>query len=315
MKCRGSKKKYKQKTMESNEEKIHSIIEKEKKNILRNIEEMYNKIQNDIEKTLERFINDMEMLEMCKYAMAGAKYFRTIIGYSLLNEEMYRNDSYRILLTIPEYIHNASLIIDDIMDEDKMRRDKPSFYKRYNKNKSYITTFMLHNITFKILYENKELNVINIQKIIQEMLNNESLLIEGQYKDLYKKKNITIQEYEKVVAYKTSTLYQLVFFIGMYLKNVEEMNDEKYKESMEIGKSFGIMFQIYDDYTDAYQDKITGSLNIVNQKGIYESKELYIRHKQIVNRIMYKYKLNNYYLTSVIKYMDNVINKLEVIYE
>ena len=66
---------------------------------------------------------------MCVYATGGGKRVRSLLIKYLTPNKSYEEIKHSILFI--EYLHASSLVIDDIMDKDTMRRNKESFYIKY----------------------------------------------------------------------------------------------------------------------------------------------------------------------------------------
>lgn len=172
-----------------------------------------------------------------------------------------------------ELHHTYSLILDDIMDEDDYRRNKPSVHKRlkdyfkenfqdldykgslFNKKSSKFAVsyaLMLGNLTnilskraifeseFPDLIKYKALNLI--EKADEEMYH-------GQMMDIYfeQKERISEAEYLKMIKLKTAVLFGLAFELGPLFSEKDEHTRYLFKE---FGMKSALSFQILDDMID-----------------------------------------------------------------
>tara|TARA_A100001037_G_scaffold306712_1_gene354412 strand:+ start:21574 stop:22581 length:1008 start_codon:yes stop_codon:yes gene_type:complete len=169
-----------------------------------------------------------------------------------------------------EYIHNYSLIHDDIQDNDEFRHNKPTIWKIWGKDKALIIGNMLNNIAY-IQMTNGE-KILSKKQItdISQVLNQATLeMIEGQYLDIHfeTKKTISEKEYLNMISKKTGALLQASVIIGSIIGNYNYKDVSILKKFSE---SLGYLFQITDDVLGIWGDssktgKPVGS-DIINKK-------------------------------------------------
>ena len=169
-----------------------------------------------------------------------------------------------------EYIHNFSLIHDDIQDNDEFRHNKPTVWKVWGKPKALTFGNILHNLAYlKLSREQTQLSKEQIIKISQ-ILNSATLeMIEGQYLDIHfeTEKNITENQYLNMISKKTGALLSASVNIGSVIGNYKTKDMHilnKFSESL------GYLFQITDDILGIWGNssktgKPVGS-DIINRK-------------------------------------------------
>lgn len=249
--------------------RIEQIINNIKKNSdLHKLEPLKEMINTDIEEILFE-VRDPKIREMCKYAVSNGKRIRPIIGYSII-KKFNNNINVRIrkIVSNIELLHNASLIIDDIMDNDKYRRNKLAVPSKYGNNIAQLVSVELMRLFIKTCFN----GIMAIQndpyysknkKQISEVLSNvldENLeeLIEGQYYDLDNKKNNRTTE---IIDKKTGSIFKMIFISSWILSCP---NDLFYIDQLTfLATNFGEMFQIYDDFVDYYNDQYNNKYNFV----------------------------------------------------
>ncbi len=173
-----------------------------------------------------------------------------------------------------EFLHNASLVHDDIIDKDNFRRGNPAFHYRFqNYHKKYSlkkmdsvdfgnsigiiggdTTFFLgleayfHNE----FTEEQNLKAISLyEQAFIEIAN--GVLIEM---DMVNRENISISDYISMISLKTSALIEKSLLIGA---NYASVNETNIKLLSNYGINLGIVFQMIDDILGTFGDeKVTG---------------------------------------------------------
>ena len=154
--------------------------------------------------------------------------------------------------TIPEIIHNGTLIVDDVEDSSDKRRNKPTLHKIYGIDVAVNAGNTIYYIPLKIIEKNKEkfgaeLTSKVYEAYIQEMIN----VSLGQAMDIWwhqgNNDNLTVEEYLQMCAYKTGTLARLSAKLAVILASGTKEQEDKIGR---IAESIGIGFQIQDDILD-----------------------------------------------------------------
>ena len=149
-----------------------------------------------------------------------------------------------------ELFHNFTLVHDDIMDDAALRRGKPTLYKTEGLNKAILAGDAMHLHAHRYLMKvpaNCFSDVLNVfSKAAIE-------IIEGQQMDMdFELRNdVTVQEYLKMIEYKTSVLLAAALRIGAVIGGASNAEQEKIYA---FGLSLGLAFQIKDDYLDTFGD-------------------------------------------------------------
>jgi geranylgeranyl pyrophosphate synthase len=156
------------------------------------------------------------------------------------------------LLLIPEFIHQGTIIVDDVEDRGELRRGKACLHKIFGEDVAINVGNFLYFFPLLVLIRNKK--KISEQKkkkiyelYVQEMIN----LHLGQGTDICwhrgKAKRITEKEYLQMAAYKTGCLTRMSAKIAAILARANEKTIEKVGKMAE---TIGIAFQIQDDILD-----------------------------------------------------------------
>lgn len=254
-------------------------------------------IQKEIDENLIENIQDKKLRKITEYALEDGKKVRPIIFKSIANKLSQNKDINinKMALSV-EYIHTASLIIDDIMDDDDFRRGKLSLHTKYNLNIALIIAILLMSLGQKNIYSNlkeqyekypdtnKDITLI-IGELYSGILND---LTVGQFHDINDINDINgnnnITNTELIIHKKTSSLFEYCFcvpyILANYNKTTEELNEGIIKMK-EMAKTFGLMFQIADDFEDYLKDLDKESnVNYVIKLGFTDA---YEKYKKIVS--------------------------------
>jgi geranylgeranyl diphosphate synthase type II len=291
-------------------------------------------IDNDIktyiiDKAPSKYIKNI--LEDCFY---NGKRLRPIIALEI-NKSL--NDSNSIDINIPkiilisEIIHTSSLIIDDLpcMDNDIERRGKPTIHYKYGETRAQIITMYLFNIvtTFIINDLNSlkhKLSDIDIRTslIYRTIFNNLGLFGAplGQFLDNSDsidncldncfEKNIKKQEgIDNLICKKTSTFFEIAFVISYIASGGNLDNIEKIKQC---ANSFGLAFQISDDFDDQKKDASKKFCpNYINIFGLENAINIYNKHIKISLGIFKELKLWTPTLKEIYMLIENRVQKFK----
>lgn len=215
-----------------------------------------------INATLERELNLYswsEFYSSLKYACEGGKRIRPLIlllsseiiksknndntgknfpqGFSKIDDERF------LAASAIELLHTESVIHDDIIDEENVRRGKPSFHVKYGYNNSILTADFVLGIILNITSK------LNNPRISSEIANAAIRMSEGEIMEIRLNKDHTITEddYIKVLEHKTASLFESSTRIGAILANA---NEEDTRAIGNFGHLMGIAYQIHDDLDD-----------------------------------------------------------------
>lgn len=230
--------------------------------------EINKSIENDIIKNIQ----EKELKEAILYCLEDGKRWRPIFYLSVFQTSSIKIKQFPSLKScylFLEYVHNASLVLDDLpmMDNDEYRRNKVTLHKKYSESTSKLAALQLlllaqFNVNNLLVCLNKEgyfdsndelaLFHEKITEIIYKYLGNNGLCL-GQFLDLNMKLSETkLETWYQMVNKKTSSLFSLSLVLGYIfsrkcLDNLEDI--------IKIGEYFGYIYQIIDDLEDYESDK------------------------------------------------------------
>ncbi|MGN6559285.1 MAG: polyprenyl synthetase family protein [Candidatus Nitrosocosmicus sp.] len=210
-----------------------------------------NKIDDSLKRELELY-SWSEFYLPLKYACNGGKRIRpfilTLAAESLNNGnlELLNSRAIESIFTVStaiELLHTESIIHDDIIDSDNLRRGLPSFHVKYGYNASILTADFILGIILNIGSK------IDNKQVIKELSNAAIKMSEGEMLEIrmVKNHNISQDDYIRVIENKTASLFEASAKIGAILGNG---NDQHIKALASYGKLLGIAYQIHDDLID-----------------------------------------------------------------
>ena len=160
-----------------------------------------------------------------------------------------------------ELVHNFSLIHDDIEDNDKLRRHKPTLWTIWGIPKALITGNSILVLGNQKLEKLLEHGISHEKLFFSQKLLTESYLkmMEGQFLDISfeKKSRISENEYLKMIGLKTGALIECSVILGAISSN-KNLTKSDIKLISDFGKDIGLLFQIRDDILGVWGTDKTG---------------------------------------------------------
>ena len=157
-----------------------------------------------------------------------------------------------------EYMHNSTLIHDDIIDNDKWRRGLPSTHEKFGLPHAIIAGDALIGETYRMLsyMAPPELKAVTYKEIIRAIADAAKNFYEGEAMDIEfaNRFDVSIPEYMVMIEKKTGQLYWVAGKCGAL---IGKGSDKEVENLAEYGKLFGLMFQIKDDLLNILTDQTT----------------------------------------------------------
>ena len=174
---------------------------------------------------------------------AGGKRIRPLLVLLTARAFGYEGDRHLTLAAIIEFIHTASLLHDDVVDEALLRRGVESANARFGNAASVLVGDFLHTRAFQLMLD---VNNVEIMHVLAQTTN---AIAEGEIMQLTKRRNtdITEEEYFRIIEAKTARLFSAACELGALIASASSVNR---KTAAKFGKSLGMAFQLIDDYLD-----------------------------------------------------------------
>lgn len=231
------------------------------------IQRLHSRIQESIPRHVGVDFEGKTMQAICTDALRGGKHLRAMITLDMAP------DGEEAALAV-EYIHAASLILDDVMDKDTERRGQPAVYVTYGENATQLAALQLmacayiksHRSVLDVLTPKVGSETANRTGMIMSSMISDNLkqLSMGQYMDLYPEDH----KIADIIHKKTATLFEISFLNGWFISG-RDPSDANIAALKHLAHSFGTLFQIADDFEDYVQDLLQNSKAKKNEQPNY----------------------------------------------
>ena len=185
---------------------------------------------------------------------SGGKKIRPLLCIATAEALNYKLDKHILLAATIEFIHTATLLHDDVVDESSTRRGEKTANILWDNKSSILVGDFLFSRAFQLMVATKSLSILEV------LSNAAAIIAESEVLQLTNIKNINIglKTYFKIIEGKTAELFSAACETGAMIAT---SNLNQIKSFKSYGKSIGICFQLIDDYLDYMGDKkIMGKL-------------------------------------------------------
>ena len=174
---------------------------------------------------------------------AGGKRLRPLLTLATARMCGYSGDDHVKLAATVEFIHTATLLHDDVVDESAQRRGRPTANLLWDNKSSVLVGDYLFARSFQLMVETGSLRVLDI------LANAAAVIAEGEVLQLSAAANLSTTEeiYLQVVRGKTAALFAAACEVGGVIAGVAETQVDALRA---YGDALGIAFQIVDDLLD-----------------------------------------------------------------
>jgi len=210
--------------------------------LLEKYSEYIKKINSVLDSELELYA-ESEFKEPLKYALDEGKRIRPII-LLLASECVGQIDDNTLAAACAiEFLHTESVIHDDIIDNETLRRRKDPFYIKYGYNTSVLTGDFVLGLILNIASR------INNPRVTKNLATTAMMMSEGEVIEsrLETSEDVTFDDYLKVIEYKTATAFETASRLGSIISGGTDVEIESLAD---YGKNIGIAYQIRDDLHD-----------------------------------------------------------------
>ena len=282
------------------------------------INKRLNKNARKVDKFLLYFLKNQKkstLVAPMKYGViSGGKKIRTTIIFDsgkLLN---IKEKKLIDICAAVECIHSYSLIHDDLpcMDNDAMRRGKPSTHKKFGEATAVLAGNSLLTLAFEIISNKKNLLSLKQKNEIIKLLCNcagHTGIAGGQDLDLkYEKKNKSLNQIINMQRKKTGKLFKFCVQSASIIGNKSKSENIRFGK---LGEEIGLLFQLSDDFLD-----LKGSKKLVGKpikKDKKKGKSTLIKLMGYENALGYADNLMKKILIKLKKHGKNAKNLIETI--
>jgi octaprenyl-diphosphate synthase len=182
--------------------------------------------------------------EISRYLIgSGGKRFRPLLLIACANLSGFRDERSARLAAVLEFIHTATLLHDDVIDEGQLRRGKASANRVWGNAASVLVGDFLYSKSFRILSDDGNIDVL---RLMSETTN---IMSEGEVFQLVRSGDVHITEadYLTIIEKKTAILMAAACAIGGILGG---HGPDSVAALRRFGLLLGMAFQMTDDTLD-----------------------------------------------------------------
>jgi octaprenyl-diphosphate synthase len=142
-----------------------------------------------------------------------------------------------------EFIHTATLLHDDVVDESALRRGRATANALFGNAASVLVGDFLYSRAFQMMVS------VNRMRVLDVLADATNVIAEGEVLQLMNMHNpdLTVEDYLRVIRFKTAKLFEASARLGAVLGNAPTALEEA---AAEYGRSLGTAFQLIDDLLD-----------------------------------------------------------------
>jgi geranylgeranyl pyrophosphate synthase len=214
-----------------------------------NLNTFFETAKADLERRLKSTIKKYEQKEKLEYFLNHGKRLRPLLSLLVFRACGGNEGNYQSALDLAvaiELQHSASLVHDDILDGDRKRRNKLSYYNKFGIEDAILTGHKAIVLGFK--------NVLAFEpRIIETLFDVWHKSLEGEIKDFESRKNPMAflasgeDQYLETIVNKTASLFAGAAKIGSQKAGVSQDLENLF---WEYGMRIGIGYQLADDSKD-----------------------------------------------------------------
>lgn len=174
---------------------------------------------------------------------AGGKRVRPMITLASANALGGGGPNAHKLAAAVEFIHSATLLHDDVVDESTLRRGRQSAHRVWGNAASVLVGDFLFARSFTLMVEAEDLNVLGV------LANASSVIAEGEVLQLSSANaaDLSLDNYMRIVRAKTAELFAAAARVGAMAAKAADHVSTAFET---YGRSLGLAFQLVDDALD-----------------------------------------------------------------
>ncbi|WP_455466476.1 polyprenyl synthetase family protein [Bartonella sp. B39] len=213
------------------------------------LQSLINLTQHDMERVNQLILSmaksEVEMIpEISNHLISsGGKRLRPMITLASALMFGYQDSGHIKLATAVEFMHTATLLHDDVIDESNLRRGKPTARMIWGNQASVLVGDFLLGQAFKMMVDVGSIEALSV------LANAAAIIAEGEVMQLSAAKNIatSTSDYLKIINAKTAALFSAAAEVGPIIAGYREKERSALRE---YGSLLGLTFQLIDDALD-----------------------------------------------------------------
>jgi len=213
------------------------------------LEQLYNLIGPDmqaVDAVIRKRLHSEVVLvrQVAEYIVqSGGKRLRPALVLLVAGAFGYRGTHHHELAAVVEFIHTATLLHDDVVDESDLRRGRQTANAMFGNAASVLVGDFLYSRAFQMMVEVGEMRVM---RVLSDATN---VIAEGEVLQLMNCHDADVDEarYLQVIRYKTAKLFEAAARLGAILGGA---TPELERSLADYGMHLGTAFQLIDDVLD-----------------------------------------------------------------
>ncbi|BDG71524.1 farnesyltranstransferase [Roseomonas fluvialis] len=199
---------------------------------------------------VEKMQSDVALIpQVAAYIVAaGGKRLRPLLTIAAARMCGYRGERHAVLAACIEFIHTATLLHDDVVDESALRRGQASANALFGNKSSVLVGDFLFSRAFQVMVQDGSLEVMRILSAAS------ATIAEGEVLQLMTQNDTTTTEaqYLAVIEGKTAALFAAATEVGAVVANQPPARQAALRD---YGMALGVAFQLVDDALDYSADQ------------------------------------------------------------
>ena len=174
---------------------------------------------------------------------SGGKRLRPALVVLSAEVFAYQGKQHHDLAAVVEFIHTATLLHDDVVDESDLRRGRATASALFGNSASVLVGDFLYSRAFQMMVEVGEM------RVMQTLADATNTIAEGEVLQLLncRDADVDIANYMRVIHCKTAKLFEAAMRLGAILGQASATNEEA---AARYGMHLGTAFQLLDDVLD-----------------------------------------------------------------
>ena len=174
---------------------------------------------------------------------AGGKRMRPALLLMMAKALGYSGSNHHLLAAVVEFIHTATLLHDDVVDESDMRRGRSTANAVFGNAASVLVGDYLYSRSFEMMVESDSMAVMSV------LSGATTVIAEGEVLQLLNvhDPDVSLERYLQVVRYKTAKLFEAAAEVGAIVAGADAQVQQA---AARYGRHVGTAFQLIDDVLD-----------------------------------------------------------------
>jgi octaprenyl-diphosphate synthase len=174
---------------------------------------------------------------------SGGKRLRPALVVLSAHAFAYQGTRHHDLAAVVEFIHTATLLHDDVVDESGLRRGRPTANALFGNAASVLVGDFLYSRAFQMMVEVGEM------RVMQTLADATNVIAEGEVLQLLNCNDADVEadNYMRVIHYKTAKLFEAAMRLGAILGKASSADEAA---AATYGMHLGTAFQLIDDVLD-----------------------------------------------------------------